>query len=149
MCGALAQLGKVPLINPPIVDLRVPWAEWIEPTGLLKIGNLLRVKRNDVHLLGCFRSAPRRKKRHGIIEREGQLLNRWSFGLDTVDIVHELRALQQTSWSPNHVYISTLTSFWWHGAATVSRLVRQVFPDAVITLGGITRCMLISMPCSM
>jgi hypothetical protein len=136
VCGALAQPDRVLLINPPIVDLRVPWAEWIEPTGLLKIGNLLRANGNDVRLLDCFRSAQRRKKRHGIIERDGQLLNQWSFGLNTADILRELHALQQTSWSPSHVYISTLTSFWWHGAATVSPLVRQVFPDAVITLGG-------------
>lgn len=136
MSDILAKPGRVLLVNPPIVDLRMPWAEWIEPTALLKIGNLLRSHGNDVRLLDCFRSSPRHRKRDAIIIREEQHLNRWCFGLEGSQIKRRLQALRKEEWIPDHVFITTLTSFWWHGAALVSSLVRQVFPDAAITLGG-------------
>ena len=136
MTDVFSRPRRVLLLNPPIVDLRVPWADWVEPTGLLKIGTLLRARGCDVRLLDCFRSAPLRKRRHAILEREGQRLYQWSYGLDAPGIRRELRALRHDQWIPDHVLITTLTSPWWHGAAIAAAQVRSIFPVATIILGG-------------
>ena len=120
------------LLNPPIVDLRVPWADWTEPTGLLKIGSLLKAEGHDARLLDCIRMAPCRLQLDAIIDCEGQLLNRWRFGLRSIDIVRELRALKSSGWTPDKVLITTLMIFWWLGVPVSVAAVRKIFPDAEI-----------------
>jgi len=135
--ATLIRSRRVLLLNPPIVDLRVPWAEWLEPTGLLKIGTVLREQDNDVHLLDCFRSAPLRRQLDATIDREGQTLNRWRFGLRSIDIVRALQSLKRSNWIPDRVLITTRTSFWWLGIPIAVAAVRKVFPDVTVILGGV------------
>jgi hypothetical protein len=128
--------SRVLLINPPLVDLRIPWANWIEPTGLLKIGAVLREQGTDVRLLDCFQSAPLRRQLDAVVHRDGHPLNRWRYGLRTIDMTRALRALSASGWPPDHVFITTLTSVWWRGAPLAAASVRNVFPRATVTLGG-------------
>jgi len=134
---AVLRSSRILLVNPPVVDLRVPWGDWIEPTGLLKIGALLREQGNDVKLLDCYRSAPKRRQLDAVIVREGQSLNRWRFGLRSIDIMRCLQSLKQSNWVPDQVLITTLTSCWWLGVPITVAAVRKVFPDATLVLGGV------------
>ncbi len=129
--------SHVLLINPPIVDLRVPWGEWIEPTGLLKIASLVREHDCSVRLLDCFRAAPERRQLDAAIDRDGQALNRWRFGLHAREIVRHLALLRDSGWVPDHTFITTLSSCWWHGIPLTVESIRSVFPATKIIMGGV------------
>src|SRR5581483_1736820 len=132
----LIRSSRVLLLNPPIVDLRIPWVNWIEPTGLLRIGALLKNQECDVRLLDCIRPAPHRRQLDAVVHRENQALNRWRFGLRSIDIVRALKSLQSSGWSPDYVLITTLTSFWWLGVPIAVAAIRKVFPEAAVIVGG-------------
>ncbi|HVA91773.1 MAG TPA: hypothetical protein VNL71_18255 [Chloroflexota bacterium] len=128
---------RILLINPPISDLRIPWAEWIEPTGLLKLATFLRDEGRDVRLLDAFHAAPRQRERDAVLERGGQVLSRWRYGLRAPQLRAYFRALVADAWIPDDIVITTLTDFWWHGAVFMQAVARAVFPQAHIVLGGL------------
>jgi len=127
---------RVLLVNPPAVDLRLPWAEWIEPTGLLKLGAFLETNDHDVRLIDCLREAPRQRERDAIVHRGGQALNRWRFGLRAPELRRRLGTLVGSGWRPDDVIVSSLTSFWWRGVPFVVEIVRKLMPDARIIVAG-------------
>ena len=43
--------GRILLLHAPAVDLRLPWARWHQPTGLLQIGAALQKQGCDVRFL--------------------------------------------------------------------------------------------------
>lgn len=132
----MTQPNRVLLINPPIVDVRLPWAEWIEPTGLLKIGAALQAKGTDVRLLDCFRGNPKRRELQARIERGGHTLYRWRYGMGTGAILSALRSFRNEGWAPESVYVTSLASFWWIEVPAAVQLCRQIFPEAQVILGG-------------
>lgn len=46
--------GRILLLHAHAVDLRLPWARWHQPTGLLQIGIALRERECYVRFLDCL-----------------------------------------------------------------------------------------------
>jgi len=135
----LASLGgqRVLLVNPSIVDLRVPWSEWVEPTGLLQIGACLQTHSCDVRLLDCFRAKPEQRKLDAVLSRDDQRLNRWSFGLAPPQIFRSLRAMKSEGWEPDQILVTSLSSVWWRALPSLFDAIRTIFPSTPVILGGV------------
>jgi hypothetical protein len=107
------------LLNAPAVDLRLPWARWHQPTGLLQIGAALRQRGCDVRFLDCLLPDPTRlppRTRVGRVDVEGHSLNLWRFGISWPGLANYIRSLRQAGWSPDLILVSCLTTSWWQGA---------------------------------
>lgn len=134
---------RVLLINPPVYDLRLDWARWQQPCGLLHLGTALGQRGADVRLLDIVQAGTSddgRVTRRQVepCERDGENLTWWCFGLPWVDIGRLAQRWRADGWQPDEVWVTSLTSFWWRGAQEVIRRVKyDWWPQARVLLGGV------------
>ncbi len=134
------QTKRVLLINPPIYDIRLDWARWHQPSGLLQVGNLLRADGKDVVFLDCLESSVRKRVERaklGTVSVDGLDLIHWHFGWSWNAIEEKLSQLSADKWSPNAIYVTCAMSFWWESARDLIQILRQHYPKTPIFLGGV------------
>ncbi|HZR00286.1 MAG TPA: radical SAM protein [Chloroflexota bacterium] len=138
-----APADRVLLVYPPVYDTRLNWAQWQQPSLLLRLARHLRAAGSDVRLIDAVAHRPRerlRRSRVEILDADGQRVHRWRFGPTAAAIAAELRALAKAGWQPDLVYVECQVTPWWEGVAEVVRLVRQRFPAArVVAVGAYAR----------
>lgn len=130
--------GPVLLVNSPAVDVRLPWARWLQPLGLLQLGTALRQRGRDVRLIDCLlvpASSRLPKERVGAIKLAGITINVWRFGLAPGKVVQQVRTWAKEGWTPASVLVSCQTSAWWRGAKELIAALRPAVTGAVF-LGG-------------
>lgn len=146
------------LINPWIHDFAA-YDYWLKPYGLLSIAALLRESNFRVQVIDCLdRYHPRMRwgKRpqgdrgfgHGQylkqqIKKPLQLASvprRYGrYGIPPEIFMQEL---QDISHSPEAILMTTGMTYWYPGVMDAMKIVREVFPDAPIIIGGtyVTLC---------
>ncbi|MBI2942557.1 MAG: cobalamin B12-binding domain-containing protein [Chloroflexi bacterium] len=139
--GALAPGSqRLLLVNAPAVDVRLPWARWQQPTGLLQIGSALRARGCDVRLIDCLQIPPSgrlARERVGRLSVEGRCLDLWRFGLSPARAAAQMRSWRRDGWHPEQIFVSCAVSTWWQGARDlIARLKDSEFAGIPITLGG-------------
>jgi hypothetical protein len=130
---------RVLLCNPPVYDTRFPWARWSQPVTLLQLSTLLRRYGCDVRLLDALSTRPHailRRRRMGVLTRDGVPLNWWRFGHLPSELSSQLTTLKRAGWLPDEVYIEGFTTFWWEGVAEIIGMIRKHFPHARVILFG-------------
>jgi alkanesulfonate monooxygenase SsuD/methylene tetrahydromethanopterin reductase-like flavin-dependent oxidoreductase (luciferase family) len=140
------QPRRVLLLNAPAVDLRLPWARWHQPVGLLQIGAVLRKMGCDVRFLDCLLPDPNdlpTRTRVGSVEADAYRLNLWRFGMPWPHLANHIRCLKQDGWSPDMILVSCLTTSWWQGAQELVRCLTvgldgrpPLLPGVPVILGG-------------
>lgn len=128
------------LINPPVYDLRLDWARWHQPCGLLRIASALKNAGHEVQLLDCLQPVGRMRlgmKKAGTISIEGQDLQRWQFGWSWEQIERKAEGLQQEKWIPDNIYVTCPMTFWWESARDLVTRLSEWFPKSRIKLGGV------------
>jgi hypothetical protein len=134
---------RVLLVNPPVYDLRLDWARWQQPIGLLQIGATLKERGADVRLFdilvaGTSDDGHVTRRQVETFQIEGDDLAWWCYGLPWADIGRRFRQWRAEGWVPDEVWVTSLTSFWWRGAQEVIRRTRyDWWPEARIVLGGV------------
>lgn len=132
--------GRVLLINAPAVDLRLPWARWHQPTGLLQIGAALQKHGCDVRFLDCLQSSQGKRisrRKVDTVQVEGYKLNLWRFGVLWGHLAKSLRFFKKEGWIPDLVFVSCFTTSWWQGAQGLIRRLKQMWlPGVPVILGG-------------
>jgi len=129
---------RILLLNAPAVDVRLPWARWQQPVGLLRIGAALRKCGCDVRLIDCLQAPADGRLSRELADRlqiEGETLNLWRFGLRPAKVVARLRSWEQDGWRPERVLVSCGLSTWWLGTRDLIGAVKQATSARVI-LGG-------------
>lgn len=134
-------IGRVLLINPPVVDTRYEWIKWNQPLDLLKLSTVLKedykchVKLFDFMLPNPSGIVPRRQSRIEFDLPYGEP-TRWHFGKswDTFDTY--LDELVSEKWLPDSVWITTLTSFWWQTVPLVADRVKNKIKHPTVVLCG-------------
>ena len=130
---------RVLLINPPVYDTRLHWAQWQQPTRLLRLGSFLRRSGAEVRLIDSLYNPSQqllKRKRVALLDIEGLLIPKWRFGRPTSVIASDLTALKKAEWRPDKVYVECFTTFWWEGAAEVIQAVKRAFPNTRVVLLG-------------
>ncbi|OGP52248.1 MAG: hypothetical protein A2Y79_13250 [Deltaproteobacteria bacterium RBG_13_43_22] len=140
------------LINPYIRDFSA-FDLWAKPLGLLYLAGTLRANGYRVHLLDCLdvhfegaeslHALPPRKA-FGIGKYFRQRLPKppalkdiprfyYRYGVPPVLFLQALRAVPQ----PRAILITSSMTYWYGGVIETLELVRSVFPECPIILGGI------------
>jgi hypothetical protein len=138
LSALISNSERLVLINAPAVDIRLPWARWQQPIGLLKIGTYLRIQGYDVRLIDCLQvSANNRLTREkiGQLELEGYHVDLWRFGLSPSKVISRLREWEKQEWKPDVVLVSCGMSFWWQGARNLIALLKSTLNIPII-IGG-------------
>jgi hypothetical protein len=126
------------LVNPPVYDIQY-WAQWSQPSGLLRIGTLLRKKGYKVYLIDCMESDDRRKvpfrHRGGAPRRIGNTTaweSHYGISLEGFD-----KKLSQLSESPQKIFVTSIMTYWWPSTRDTVDILRRRFPMSEIVVGGI------------
>jgi radical SAM superfamily enzyme YgiQ (UPF0313 family) len=138
---------KFLLINPYICDFAC-YDYWLKPLGLLYLSALLKEKGHSVDLIDCMDrhhpALPETKDRkygvgsyfHYNIPRPGVLdkypRNYSKYGLSG----EKLHRLLEDREVPDMVLITSTMTYWYTGVKEVADMVKNVFPDVPIVLGG-------------
>jgi radical SAM superfamily enzyme YgiQ (UPF0313 family) len=132
--------ARILLINPPVYDLRLDWARWHQPCGLLQVGRLLRLRGTDVRLIDCLqpeRNKLERKKLDTVTVDEQNLI-RWHFGCSWELIEKQIGLIKDENWKPDAIYVTTMMTFWWESTRDlIHRIRKEWFPRIPIVLGGV------------
>lgn len=137
--SALPLYDRVLLVNPPVYDIRFPWAQYHQPATLLRLSTYYKSAGSEVRMVDALdheRGTRIRKERVSTLLMDGYELDKWRFGITRFAVKSELRTLALTGWAPDIVYIEGSTTFWWEGVAEVAEKVRERFPKARIALLG-------------
>jgi len=76
--------GRILVLHAPAVDLRLAWARWHQPAGLLQISTVLQQRECDVRFLDCLQPDQGKRigrRKVGTLLVEGYELNLWHFGM--------------------------------------------------------------------
>ena len=130
-------------INPPIFDFTF-FDLWAKPLGLLFLLDALRKRGNAVHLLDCVEEAAGRECSFGrrkigsceIVKPAPfrRIPRRYRrFGLSDAEMISRLRALPH----PDCILVTSCMTYWYEGVFRAIELARDVYPDAVVILGGV------------
>jgi hypothetical protein len=129
---------RVLLVNAPAVDLRLPWARWQQPIGLLQIGTKLRERDGEVRLIDCLKIPSNGRLFRERVERveiDGKPYNIWRFGVPPRQVTAKLRQWERQGWRPDRILVSCQSSTWWRGARELTASLRAAL-DVPIVLGG-------------
>ncbi|MFP4347865.1 MAG: B12-binding domain-containing radical SAM protein [Desulfococcaceae bacterium] len=140
---------RILLVNPWIHDFAA-YDFWARPLGLLTIAAVLREHGIEVDYLDCLdRFHPKApplnpKARHGRgpylktrIPRPDGLTDIprhfCRYGIDPAWFTEDLQAVPE----PDLILVTSLMTYWYPGVQETIQLLRQVYPEAPILLGGI------------
>ncbi|MDO5116642.1 MAG: B12-binding domain-containing radical SAM protein [Synergistaceae bacterium] len=134
--------AKILGVNPPVRDFAF-MDLWSKPLGLLYLLQSMR-ERNEVSLLDCVAAAAEGEKSFGRakirkIEIEKPeayrgIPRRYNhFGLTEGEIISLLAGRP----APDYIFITSAMTYWYTGVRWVIELLRRIFPQSLIVLGGL------------
>ena len=142
------RISNILLFNPWIVDFAA-YDFWQKPYGLLQVGAVLQERGFNVSLLDCLdRFDPDLSFRHQKEDGSGKYFKQviekpqildyvpryyGRYGLPYDLVVRKLKALEP----PDVILVTCMMTYWYPAAEEAVSLLRRIFPDAIIVLGGI------------
>lgn len=130
---------RVLLCNPPIYDIRFPWARFQQPVTLLQLSTLLKRLGCDVRIHDALHTEPNttlRRRRMRVLSRDDIPLNWWRFGRLPSELAKQLVTFKREGWQPDEIYIEGFTTYWWEGVKETVAMARTHFPHARVILSG-------------
>lgn len=135
---------RVLLVNPWIHDFAA-YDLWARPTGLLRVGAVLRENGCRVDLIDCLapQKATRRKPTgqgkfpRQPIEKPPELV--WfgrtyaRYGMSVDEFRRQLEGLER----PDAVLVTSMMTYWYPGVIEAITLVREILGDVLVILGGV------------
>ena len=132
-------------VNPPVFDFAY-MDLWSKPLGLLFLLENLK-KDNDVALLDCIAFASKGEKSYGRtktvkteIEKPEVYKNIprkfYHYGLQKEQIINWLESYYGNG-SPDYILVTSAMTYWYLGVKWIIELLKSLYPNAVIILGGI------------
>ncbi len=136
-------------VNPPVIDFAF-MDLWSKPLGLLFFLQSLR-KDNDVALLDCIAEASAGEKTFGRSKTEKTEIEKpeiyrniprkyYHYGLKKNQVINWLNE-RYGSESPDYILVTSVMTYWYPGVKWIIDLLKSLYPDAVIVLGGIYACL--------
>ncbi len=141
-------MTKVLLVNPPIYDFAA-YDLWAKPLGLLYLSSILKQQHIDIQFFdymdrnypniqkqesnkyGCGHYIEHEIKKPKIISNIKRKYHR--FGIPSDIARNFFRNIEK----PDIIIINSIMTYWYLGITEVSKLLKELFPDVPIILGGI------------
>lgn len=135
---------KVLLINPPIQEVRYAWIRWNQPTDLLMLSSKLKHETGcKVELLDFMlpMESGRVPMRDLAKEKEIRTNNikttykARTYGMPLDEATRQLTAMLPI-WTPTHIVITTMTTYWFETLRSVISYMKTVCPSAQVSIMG-------------
>ena len=137
------------LINPWIHDFAA-YDFWAKPMGLLSIASILRSHGFNVSYIDCLdrfhpnapATNPQARNGRGPFLKvripkpkglEDVSRNYCRYGIKTKWFREDLLSIQK----PDLIFITSLMTYWYHGLQETIKIIKEIFPDVPVVLGGI------------
>lgn len=136
---------RILAVNPPVFDFAY-MDLWSKPLGLLFFLQNLR-KDNDVVLLDCIAQASTGEKTYGRTKTEKAEIEKpdvykfiprkfYHHGLRRDEIITYLESKYKND-RPDYILVSSAMTYWYLGVKWIIALLKDLFTDAIVILGGI------------
>jgi len=135
------------LINPWIFDFTA-FDLWSQPLGLLYIASFLRSHGFNISYLDCLRSddpsIEKKPKKYGVGNYQRETVGTPSllrniprkfarYGISEYEFINKLKNVPV----PNAILITSIMTYWYVGPSEIVKIVRTLYPDVPVILGGI------------
>jgi radical SAM superfamily enzyme YgiQ (UPF0313 family) len=135
------------LINPWIYDFAA-FDLWSQPLGLLYIASFLRSQGFEVSYIDCLRSTNTsteiKPKKYGVGNYQRHTVDNPSvlidiprkfarYGISESEFEDKLKKVPE----PDAILITSIMTYWYPGPARIVKILRKIYPDVPIILGGI------------
>jgi radical SAM superfamily enzyme YgiQ (UPF0313 family) len=136
-------MSRYLLINPWIYDFAA-YDFGTKPVGLLRIGEYLRRKGNEILLIDCLENCSRSKDRYGFSKIRKKNLEKppifkhidrpyFRYGIPVDEFILRIKTIKNV----DKIFISSGMTYWYPGVQFTIKLLRQHFKNTLILLGGI------------
>lgn len=136
-------------VNPPVFDFAY-MDLWSKPLGLLFLLESLR-KDNDVVLLDCIAQAAVGEKAYGKTKTQRVEIEKpevykniprhyYHYGLQEDQIISFLKEKYGDT-EPDYILVTSAMTYWYLGVKWIIKLLKTLYPKAIIILGGIYACL--------
>ncbi|WP_062239022.1 hypothetical protein [Fictibacillus sp. FJAT-27399] len=130
---------EILLVNPPVSEVRYAWLKWNQPSDLLLLSNKLKeVLGCKVELLDFMLPDENGRvpnKDYNLKHINGINYKTRLYGTPLDKITKNLDKMSSV-WKPNHIVITSLTSYWYEPIIRIIPLFRTYFPEIKISLIG-------------
>ena len=136
---------NVLLINPYIYDFAA-YGFWSSPLGLLYLGSIFRENAMNPTLIDCMLTLDEKRKPDGRAPfpktkdlrplpspLKGAKKRLKRYGMTDEQLRRALRSVPV----PDLILITSIMTYWYEGAKETASLARELFPSAVVVVGGI------------
>jgi radical SAM superfamily enzyme YgiQ (UPF0313 family) len=131
------------LVNPYIYDFAA-YSYWSSPLGLLYMGSILRENGFEIELIDCMEVEEGKRKEDGrapfVKERvakpaalKGTKKHLRRYGIAPEELKKRLSGVDV----PDVILVTSIMTYWYPGTQEVVKIVREVFPESKIIVGGI------------
>jgi len=132
------------VINPWITDFKL-YDEWMHPVGLYFLISLLKHNNWDVEYINCIeRDNKLKPKKYNTGDFNYQIIEKppvyntikrkyKRYGIDKNELIEKLKKLNK----PDIVFVGTGMSYWVQGCIETCNIIRKIFPDTKMIIGGI------------
>ena len=133
------------VINPWVTDFKL-YDEWMHPLGLYFLISLLTHNRWEVHYSNCLeRDSALKTKRHNTGDFSSQEIQKpqlysaihrtyKQYGISRDLFLCKLCSISK----PDIIFVGTSMTYWFTGVINTVALIRSVYPDLPVILGGIS-----------
>jgi hypothetical protein len=130
---------KILMVNPFVSDYRLPWFQWHQPAGLLQLVSFLRKYSVDIKLVDFLNTTDKQvvRRKSATILYSGYAIPFWRFGISSEqDAKSKIKKQIGKDWTPDIILVTSLNSIWWEDVKETIELLKVMFPDAPVYLGG-------------
>lgn len=137
--GKLLEKDRVLLVNPPVQEIRYAWLKWNQPLDLLLLSSKLKEEKGcNVEILDFM--LPDENGRVTAKEYKHKKINNTSYktrlyGAPLEQVTKRFDNVS-SNWKPDHIIITSLTSYWYEPVLRLLPYFKTTFPDVKISLIG-------------
>lgn len=136
-------MKKSLLVNPWIYDFAA-YDFGIKPVGLLRIGEYLRRKGNEVYLIDCLSGCSRSKDEYGFSKIRKEKIEKpnilkdiqrpyFRYGISISEFISRLEGIKDI----DEIYVTSGMTYWYPGVWLVIKILKERFKKTPLMLGGI------------
>jgi len=135
-------MANILLVNPWIYDFAA-YDFGIKPVGLLRVGEYLRRRGNEVQLVDCLEGCATKRDRHGFSKIKKEEVGKpaavrtvrrpfFRYGVSLTEFDSRLERIKNV----DEIFVTSGMTYWYPGVRLAIALLKERFPGANVTLGG-------------
>lgn len=140
----ISSKDNILLINPPIQEVRYAWIRWNQPTDLLLLSSQLKHEAGcKVELLDFMLPLESGRVPMRDLAKEKEIRTKnikttyksRTYGMPLDHATEQLAAILP-NWTPSHIVITTMTTYWFETLRSLISYMKTICPEAQVSIMG-------------